>query len=135
MYLKFYLALIFTCKILAQSDFKLTPDCQLQASKFFCDPFSRYSQVDGSCNNLAKPWLGKANLHFKRYLPAFYDDNQASPRSKGVSGLPLPNPRVLSRFFSMDSFNFESPYTHLLPIFGQFLAHDFTLSPASVFGI
>lgn len=96
-----------------------------------CNPNERYSRIDGSCNNLAFPWAGKANTPFKRYAASTYDDGWNAARSRATSGAPLPNPRVISRMISWDQGQTEKFYTHLLPLFGQFLAHDLTLAPTS----
>jgi hypothetical protein len=96
-----------------------------------CNPNDKFSSLDGSCNNLNKPWLGKAETPFKRYLPPAYDDKVNSPRTKSVTGHPLPNPRVISLALSFDNSEQDSKYTHLVAIFGQFLAHDITLAATS----
>lgn len=94
-----------------------------------CEATARYSNLDGSCNNLAAPWIGKASTPFKRYFPAAYDDGFSAPRTRGINGSPLPNPRVISRLMSTaDQGQSEAFYTHLMPMFGQFLAHDITFS-------
>ena len=113
------------------ADIAITSSCQLQSSFFTCNPNTRYSQFDGSCNNLEKPWYGKAFLPFKRYLPPVYDDFTNAPRVRAKSGRLLPNPRMLSLIYSKDVQNYDYTYTHLLPIFGQFLAHDLTHSSAT----
>lgn len=42
--------------------------------KFNCDPYSPYRTMDGTCNNLANPELGKSFKPQNRFLPAEYDD-------------------------------------------------------------
>lgn len=113
------------------AEIAITDTCPFQANKFFCNPNTRYAKLDGSCNNLEKPWLGKAFIPFKRYMRPVYDDQNNSPRLRSRSGKFLPNPRTLSLLFAMDQSNYENFYTHLLPIFGQFMAHDLTNSPPS----
>ena len=39
-----------------------------------CDQNYPYRTYDGSCNNLKKTWLGKAEMPFKRYLQPDYAD-------------------------------------------------------------
>ncbi len=39
-----------------------------------CDPNDRFRSFDGTCNNLASPWFGKAEAPYKRYLETTYDD-------------------------------------------------------------
>lgn len=90
-----------------------------------CNPNQRYSEIDGSCNNLATPWVGKAFTPYKRYLFSAYDDGRSVPRIRAVNGFSLPNPRVISRTMSfIDNGQSENFYTHLTPLFGQFVAHD-----------
>ena len=59
-----------------------------------CNPNSKYSSLDGSCNNLRTPWFGKTQTPYKRYLRAWYQDGVSAMRSLSVSGRPLLNPRV-----------------------------------------
>lgn len=91
-----------------------------------CDPNSRYRTVDGSCNNLQNPWWGKSEIPYTRILPPAYDDGILMPRAKSATGQPLPNPREISLNLCTEVPDVEQFYTHILPIFGQFLAHDIT---------
>lgn len=93
-----------------------------------CDINKRYSEVDGSCNNIAFPWAGKAASPYKRYLANTYDDGWNAARRTASNGAQLQNPRIISRMISLDRGQTENSYTHLLPLFGQFLAHDLTLA-------
>lgn len=70
--------------------------CPFQFS-FSCDEKSKYRQVDGSCNNLDSPLLGKSSTPFKRFInETSYDDKLNDPRKFGINGSPLPNPRSIS---------------------------------------
>lgn len=91
-----------------------------------CDPNSKFRTFDGSCNNLQNPWWGKNEIPYKRFLPAEYSDGLQQPRMFSKSGRELPNPRLVSRALADDNGQTETFYTHLLAIFGQFLAHDVT---------
>jgi len=91
-----------------------------------CDPNGRFRSVDGSCNNLQNPWWGKSEIPYTRILPPAYDDGIIMPRAKSTTGLPLPNPREISLGLCTEVPDVEQFYTHILPIFGQFLAHDIT---------
>jgi peroxidase len=93
-----------------------------------CDWNNRYQYLDGSCNNMKKPWLGKAATPYKRFLPPEYADTLSSPRSQSVTSKQqaLPNTRVISRTIQNDNGQFESSWTHLGTLFGQFIAHDLT---------
>ena len=74
---------------LTQSYAQTCPSIQI-----VCDPFSKYSRIDGACNNLRTTWLGKASSPYKRYLRAEYQDGVNAPRSLSVTGRPLPNARL-----------------------------------------
>lgn len=93
-----------------------------------CNVNKRYSEIDGSCNNLKVPWTGRSNTPYKRYLPNSYDDGWNAPRRRSVNGAPLLNPRIISRLISLDKGQLETIYDHLFTIFGQFVAHDLTLA-------
>lgn len=93
-----------------------------------CNRNKRYSEIDGSCNNLVAPWVGKASTPFKRYFANTYDDSFNAPRRRASNGAPLKNPRVISRMLSLDPGQSEAIYSHFIAIFGQFLAHDLTLA-------
>lgn len=110
----------------------MIPNCP-NAFPVACDPSARYSQIDGSCNNLRAPWAGRASTPYKRYLPAAYDDGVNTPRIRSANKVNgLPNPRVVSRMVSSSNvLQFENFFSHLLPAFGQFMAHDMTLASFS----
>lgn len=56
----------------------------------------------------------------------FSNTGISSPRSRSVTGNPLPNPRVISRALFNDNSALDNSITHIVATFGQFLAHDFT---------
>ncbi len=68
----------------------------------------------------------KRETPYKRYMMPAYDDNFNSYRRKSVSGGDLPNPRFVSSTISDNVPKFEQNASILLPLFGQFLAHDMT---------
>ncbi len=102
-----------------------------------CDWNNKYQYLDGSCNNMNEPWLGKTETPYKRFLAPEYGDTLSSPRSLSVSKNPLPNTRVISRTIQNDNGQFESTWTHLGTLFGQFIAHDLTSlsSTSDSFGV
>ena len=104
--------------------------CPFKNNKF-CNASDRFQSFDGSCNNLKATWLGKTETPYKRYLPVAYDDGIDSPRSLSRLGSPLPNPRVISRALFAENSQFDTQYSHMLGIFGQFLAHDLTSAAIS----
>ena len=100
-----------------------------------------YRTIDGTCNNLENPLFGASNTQFTRIAPAEYADGIASLRG-GLQArkteLALPDPflpptpsaRIISKtiIFRNES-AVESPFTHILMQWGQFLDHDLDLSP------
>jgi hypothetical protein len=77
-------------------------------------------------NCLANPLYGRNNVPYKRFLTPSYQDGVSTARTLGVSGAALPNVRTLSLTVSppISGQHLSATYTHLLPIFGQFLTHD-----------
>jgi hypothetical protein len=104
---------------------KLSPQlCPFQFS-FDCDSTSKYRNVDGSCNNLNNPILGKSNTPFKRYLnETSYDDGMNEPRKLAKSGNPLPNPRSISLSIH-DPSDIPANLTNLGVMLGNFLSFFF----------
>ncbi|XP_074027554.1 uncharacterized protein isoform X2 [Leptinotarsa decemlineata] len=94
-----------------------------------CDPSYPFRTMTGHCNNLRYPSYGKSLTTFSRLLPSVYDDGISKPRSIGVTGTPLPNPRVVSRVIHPDISNLHNRYTLMTMQFAQFLDHDLTMTP------
>lgn len=94
-----------------------------------CDPTSPYRTLSGHCNNLRNPNLGKSLTTFARLLPPVYEDGVSKPRSTSVTGVPLPNPRVISTVIHPDISNLHNRYTLMVMQFAQFLDHDLTMTP------
>ncbi|XP_043527129.1 uncharacterized protein LOC122537740 [Frieseomelitta varia] len=94
-----------------------------------CDPTSPYRTLSGHCNNLRNPNLGKSLTTFARLLPPVYEDGVSKPRSTSVTGIPLPNPRVISTVIHPDISNLHNRYTLMVMQFAQFLDHDLTMTP------
>lgn len=44
-----------------------------------CNPQSKYRRIDGACNNLNNPNLGKSETGFKRYSQPLYNDGKPFP--------------------------------------------------------
>ena len=72
-----------------------------------CSSTNKYQSFDGSCNNLLKPLYGSANTPYKRFLAPQYGDAANTPKSLGVNGSPLPNPRAISNSLFKDDFQQE----------------------------
>lgn len=102
--------------------------CPVENKKLACNSNNKYSLIDGSCNNLQNPWVGKMNTPYKRYGSNTYADGWNAPRQNSVTGSVLPNPRVISRMISGTDQSQETQVNHLFTLFGQFVAHDITLA-------
>ncbi|XP_069139206.1 peroxidase-like protein [Argopecten irradians] len=109
---------------------RIAPVCTLP--EVICDPYSPYRTVDGKCNNLKLPLLGSWLSPQGREITPFYADGLNLPRSKSVTGLDLPSPRLISNV--VHSNTGRSPVlnrrnTNMFFAYGQFLDHDVTLTP------
>ena len=105
--------------------YKISPELKLKCAT----ADKRFRTLDGSCNNLANPWLGKANTIYKRYMSLSYQDNKLGlARTKGINNKPLRNARTISRVVCTETPN--SPLhrfvTNMVTVYGQFIAHDVT---------
>lgn len=91
----------------------------LFSSEITCDSDSKYSNFDGSCNNLVNPYYGKAETPLGRLLTPVYEDGSNLPKTSG-----LPNPREVSLTINSDNGKSEDKWSHIWTTFGQFLTHD-----------
>lgn len=94
-----------------------------------CDATYPYRSYSGYCNNLKNPKYGQGLTTFNRLLPSAYDDGLLKPRQIGATGIPLPNPRLISRTIHPDISNLHKRYTLMVMQFAQFLDHDLTFTP------
>lgn len=102
-------------------------ECPLDTSP--CDPTTPFRMLSGHCNNLRNPNLGKSLTTFARLLPPVYEDGVSKPRMSSVTGIPLPNPRVISTVIHPDISNLHNRYTLMVMQFAQFVDHDLTMTP------
>ena len=120
-----YFSLIFSITIATvSSQPKYCPNEPKQS--FTCDSNSNYETFDGSCNNLNRPTLGLILSPYKRYLNPEYSDGTNSPRDISVTKRRLPNPRFIGQTLLYDKSQLENYFTHMVAIFGQFVAFDLT---------
>jgi hypothetical protein len=96
-----------------------------------CNANSRFSNVDGSCNNVQFTWIGKSETPYKRYLSPAYLDGLDIPRTMGKNGLSLPNARQISRVLCRENFQVDNHFTHISAFFGQFVTHDISMGAVS----
>ncbi|KAK2704787.1 hypothetical protein QYM36_016995 [Artemia franciscana] len=93
-----------------------------------CNFRSKYRTIDGSCNNLRIPLLGRSQTTFNRLLDAQYGDGIWSER-RSKDGTKLPSARFVSASIASDA---EVPRPELsvaIAHWGQFIDHDITLTP------
>uniref|UniRef100_A0A0P5QUM0 Chorion peroxidase n=1 Tax=Daphnia magna TaxID=35525 RepID=A0A0P5QUM0_9CRUS len=88
-----------------------------------CRP-SKYRTIDGSCNNLKSPLMGRSNTQLGRYLAPDYDDGVWESRDKG-----MPNSRTVRTVLAPDHDRVQRDMTLMLMQFGQFIDHDITHVP------
>lgn len=104
-----------------EGDVSCTPyyDKRYECEKHYA---SKYRTIDGSCNNIHRPYWGRSNTCHIRLLPPDYSDGiQAFRMAK--NGKPLPSPREVSNH-AMNSKDYKAYYTSLMLSWGQFVAHD-----------
>ncbi|MBK8878125.1 MAG: T9SS type A sorting domain-containing protein [Haliscomenobacter sp.] len=88
--------------------------------------FMNYRTIDGRNNNLTFTEWGAAHTRMPRMVGAFYSDGVSSP-----AGVSRPNPREISNAIFAQPGVMSEPL-HLSDftwVFGQFLDHDFGLTP------
>ncbi|XP_029341297.1 peroxidase-like [Acyrthosiphon pisum] len=91
-----------------------------------------YRSFDGSCNNVKRKYLGKANTPYKRLLFPVYTD--------GVYKMPniyeelLPNPRSVSTSFVKDENSTDQTKTMMMAYWALFIGHDLSHTPFSTMG-
>ncbi|XP_040565059.1 uncharacterized protein [Lepeophtheirus salmonis] len=96
-----------------------------------CDHTTKYRTLTGWCNNLLFPEYGKSIRAFTRLLAPAYDDGLMSPRSRSVTGSPLPSPRLVSVNIHNDVSTPHVRYSLMMMQWGQFVDHDITHTPVN----
>ena len=96
-----------------------------------CDHTTKYRTMTGWCNNLNFPEYGKSVRAFTRLLAPAYDDGLMSPRSRSVTGSPLPSPRLVSVNIHNDVSAPHVRYSLMMMQWGQFIDHDITHTPVN----
>ena len=102
------------------------------SSNINCNPNSKYRIIDGSCNNLKSPMIGRSTTPYKRYMTTAYDDGRNEPRTRSLVNRfqLLPNPRSIALAIH-DPLDVPSKLSNMGVMFGQFIDHDFTMSAAA----
>jgi hypothetical protein len=96
-----------------------------------CDHTTKYRTITGWCNNLNFPEYGKSVRAFTRLLAPAYDDGLMTPRSRSVTGAPLPSPRLVSVNIHNDVSAPHVRYSLMLMQYAQFVDHDLTHTPVN----
>ncbi len=96
-----------------------------------CQESFIFRSIDGSCNNLEFPLLGKSGTPYKRLTKPAYDDGLEKARTLGKNGKELPNPRTISNTLFRDNFLYDNDHTHIIAFFGQFVTHDLSMASVS----
>ncbi|ERL88558.1 hypothetical protein D910_05943 [Dendroctonus ponderosae] len=118
-----------TVDISSRIPFEVLHDDENCAEDGPCDPTAPYRTLSGHCNNLKRPNWGKSLTTFNRLLPSAYEDGISKPRTTGVTGVLLPNPRTVSKVVHPDISNLHTRYTLMVMQFAQILDHDVTMTP------
>ncbi|XP_049597258.1 thyroid peroxidase isoform X1 [Syngnathus scovelli] len=97
---------------------------------------SKYRSINGVCNNRYNHFWGAANIPLTRWLPAQYEDGVRQPKGWNAGrlyhGFELPTPKEVSKKIMGSSVKCEDDtYSHMLVEWGQYIAHDVTLTPQS----
>ena len=90
-----------------------------------CDPDTPYRTIQGECNNLEQPLLGKSFTPLSRVLDNAFDDGLLEARSLASNGDRLPGVRAVSTTVRLPETVIESSdFTSILVAFAQFVDHD-----------
>lgn len=89
---KWYVVFIFCQQPAPFQPLGRIPSCPTETNTLKCNFNNKYSLIDGSCNNLQNPWVGKSNTPYKRYASNAYNDGVQVPRKRSANGQSLPNP-------------------------------------------
>ncbi|XP_045562369.1 eosinophil peroxidase [Salmo salar] len=98
----------------------------------------RYRSFTGECNNRQHPKWGAANTPYSRWLPPEYEDVRGVPRGWDPEhtyyNYTLPPVRLVSQdvlYTHNENISLDSSLSHLLVEWGQWIDHDFALTPQS----
>ena len=105
-----------------------------------CNPDDRFRTFDGTCNNLANPIQGAFRTPLRRILPQRFEDGIQQPRGafqardadilgRGPFQAPNPSSRLVVSTIHQSVPIDDPVHSHMLMQFGQFLDHDFAVTP------
>ena len=115
-----------TCMNLTKEFQKKNSECLSQP----CNPATKYRSIDGCCNNLENQSQGMPTTTFQRLLPSEYADSVSLPRG-GLTSSSLPSARAVSVAVHQthEETNHKDSISQMIMQFGQFLNHEFMLTP------
>ena len=104
------------------------------------DEIEAFRTINGTCNNLDKPFLGSSGQNFRRLILAHYEDGINQPRgflqsinedilNRNPFAPPIPSAREASRTVILPKPIDDDRHSHILMQWGQFLDHDMDLAP------
>ncbi|XP_054736235.1 peroxidasin [Anastrepha obliqua] len=90
---------------------------------------SKYRSIDGTCNNLRKPWWGASLTAFRRIVKPIYENGFSTPigwtKNLLYRGFLKPSSRLISTtIISTKQITPDERITHMVMQWGQFLDHD-----------
>ena len=97
-----------------------------------CNTKSIYRTINGTCNNVKKPFYGGSFTPLARVLDSAFEDGIQAIRSKAKSGKQLNSTRLVSTSIRNPETVIESKdFTALYVAFAQFIDHDTDHVPIS----
>lgn len=102
--------------------------CGLNEETLPCNTQSKFRTFSGFCNNIRHPAWGKSVITFDRMVDSMYDDGISIPRSRSVTGVALPSPRMVSANVHIDVSHLSNRHTLMLMQYSQFVDHDITVT-------
>ncbi|KAL1453749.1 hypothetical protein WDU94_010063 [Cyamophila willieti] len=97
-----------------------------------CDPNAKYRSMDGSCNNLQKPWWGATDTPYARLMKPAYNDSNNNYRVSVADGSELPGARLVSAtLLKPKKPPLLDSLTRMFTVFGQLVSHDVLFNPQS----
>ncbi|CAI6355783.1 unnamed protein product [Macrosiphum euphorbiae] len=122
-------------KDLMNLDLNLTTLGEMCMSEYHNNNYScnfDYRSPDGSCNNLKRKYLGKANTPYKRLLfPVYKDGLYEMPN---INEEMLPNPRTLSTNLVKDEDSSDPTKSMMMAYWTMFIGHDLSHTTVSTMG-
>lgn len=101
--------------------------CGLNEETLPCNTQNKFRTFSGFCNNIRHPAWGKSVITFDRMVDSMYDDGISIPRSRSVTGVALPSPRMISSNVHIDVSHLSNRHTLMLMQYSQFVDHDITV--------